>query len=162
MASYKGHLAGGALFGAIYIAVLSATAFLPPIGAMLQPSWVQTLLYLFGVAMVFALWPDVDTNSKGQDLFYGIFFVADIWLIFLDQYELAAYLGLVAILPILGKHRGWTHSFWAMPLVPLPFLIVPYAAGEPLIWPLTVYGAAVVGIFSHLWFDGLVKKRVIG
>ncbi|MEM0962198.1 MAG: metal-dependent hydrolase, partial [Bacteroidota bacterium] len=98
-------------------------------------------------------------NSKGQNLFYSIFFVVDVVLIGAQKFEEAAYLGLFCILPALGKHRGWTHSYWAMLLIPSPLLILPYlfAPERPLVG-LPFYGAAVVGYFSHLVMDGLVIR----
>ncbi len=159
MAGYRGHIAGGTVFTGIYIAVLSALAVLPPLVALGSGSIASTVAALLGVGVVFSLWPDVDTNSKGQDLFYGAAFIVDLVLILLGAYHLAAYFGLIALLPIVGKHRGWTHSFWAMIVVPLPFVIVPYLAGQDLWRPWLLYGAAVVGIFSHLWLDGLVRRR---
>jgi membrane-bound metal-dependent hydrolase YbcI (DUF457 family) len=80
-------------------------------------------------------------------------------LIVVGEFELAAYLGLFAILPALGHHRGWTHTWWAMLLIPLPLLVLPYlhVPERPLIG-LPFYGAAVVGYFSHLFMDGLVFR----
>jgi membrane-bound metal-dependent hydrolase YbcI (DUF457 family) len=117
-------------------------------------------LVLFGLCLMFALWPDVDTNSKGQDVFYTIFFVADLMLIAARRFEEAAYLGLFAILPILGKHRGWTHTYWAMLLVPLPLVVLPYVlAPERPLSGLPFYGAAVVGYASHLLLDRIGLRR---
>src|SRR5690606_34211435 len=113
---------------------------------------------LFGLCLMFGLWPDVDTNSKGQNVFYGLFFLVDVALIASRHFEEAAYLGLFAILPILGKHRGWTHTYWAMLLIPSPLLVLPmvlFPEAEPLAG-LPFYGAAVVGYFSHLFMDGPV------
>ena len=106
---------------------------------------------------MFGLWPDVDTNSKGQNLFYSLFFLADVALLGTRQFEEAAYLGLFCILPALGKHRGWTHTTWAMLLIPSPLLVLPsvLTPDRPLAG-LPFYGAAVVGYFSHLVLDGLV------
>lgn len=162
MAGYKGHIAGATLFYGIYVALL---LFVFSLGIFAQgigytQAW-QPLLGLLLVAVLFGLFPDVDTNSKGQDIFFATIFIADILLILNRQLELAAYLGLVSMLPILGKHRGWTHSFWAMAVVPLPILIIPYlynSANLPL--AALYYGAAVVGYFSHLFFDGLVIKAL--
>ncbi len=117
---------------------------------------------------MFALWPDVDTDSKGQKLFYSIFFAVDVVLIASRNYEWAAYLGLFCILPALGRHRGWTHTFWAMLLIPAPLLALPaLLMPERPLAGLPFYGAAVVGYFSHLVFDGLVvplpfRKRRTG
>jgi hypothetical protein len=116
-------------------------------------------LALFTLALMFGLWPDVDTNSKGQKIFYTIFFVADLFLIATERFEEAAYLGLFALLPALAPHRGWTHTWWAMLLIPSPLLILPYlhVPDRPFVG-LPFYGAAVVGYFSHLLMDGMVFR----
>ncbi|HSX17491.1 MAG TPA: metal-dependent hydrolase [Patescibacteria group bacterium] len=157
MSGYKGHIAGGI---AVNTAYLAAVKFAP--GTILErwnsslDDW-QLILGLFVIAVLFALFPDIDTNSKGQDIFYGIAFVAEIVLVLTGKFEPAAYLGLLAMTPIVGKHRGWTHSKLAMLLVPLPVLLVPYLHNHH-VWTLGVliYGAAVAGYFSHLLLDGLI------
>ena len=155
---------GAALFFAFYIALITSTLglnFLASQGVAMG-GWQQ--LALAGlVAVLFGLWPDVDTNSKGQDIFYAAFFILDIFLILSHQLEAAAYVGLIAMLPILGKHRGWTHSLPAVFLVPLPLLLVPTLYNQDH-WQagLIYYGAAVVGYFSHLFFDGLIVPWIRG
>ena len=115
---------------------------------------------LFALCLMFGLWPDVDTNSKGQNLFYTLFFIADIVLIATKHFEEAAYLGLFALLPALGKHRGWTHTWWAMLLIPSPLVILPWVLmPERPLAGLPFYGAAVVGYFSHLVLDGVLFRR---
>ena len=160
MAGYKGHLAGAAVFGAVYLGAL-AFAFAVD-RAYLGLGAVEVVAYpvaLGALCLMFGLWPDVDTNSKGQNLFYTLFLIADVGLIAAREFEWAAYLGLFALLPAIGKHRGWTHTYWAMLLIPSPLLVLPAvffperpAAGLPF------YGAAVVGYFSHLFMDGLVVR----
>jgi membrane-bound metal-dependent hydrolase YbcI (DUF457 family) len=160
MAGYRGHITGAVLFGLTYIGILTFALSIDLWhyrGAMLQ-GW-QHITALLVLSTLFGLWPDIDTNSKGQDLFFGAVFVLDILLVVNRYFEAAAYLGLVAMLPILGKHRGWTHSKLAMILVPLPIGLVPYWADNASWQPaLIYYGAAVVGYFSHLFFDGLVLR----
>jgi hypothetical protein len=113
------------------------------------------------VAILFGLFPDVDTNSVGQNLFFGIAFIAMIVLIVAGKFEPAAYLGLLAMMPIVGKHRGWTHHKLAMVLVPLPIVLVPYLHNQH-VWTLglLIYGSAVVGYFSHLLLDGLIIRSI--
>lgn len=160
MANYKGHVAGGALFGGIFYA---AIAYLPiqrlaETAGLLQ-DW-QAIFAIFVIAMLFGLFPDVDTNSKAQDLFFAIVFPLDILLLATDKIQAAAYLGFIAMLPVIGKHRGWTHKRWAMLIVPLPILLIPYIYNEHILPISTIYyGAAVAGYFSHLLFDGLIFKH---
>jgi membrane-bound metal-dependent hydrolase YbcI (DUF457 family) len=157
MAGYKGHIAGATLFAVGYLIVLGYAFSID--AAYRNFSVVEQIGYplaLVTLALLFALWPDVDTDSKGQRMFYSIFFVTDLFLIVTEQFRAAAYLGLVALLPVLSKHRGWTHTWWAMLLIPSPLLILPYfhVPDRPLVG-LPFYGAAVVGYFSHLVVDWL-------
>lgn len=155
MAGYKGHLAGATLFVLGYIALLayafSVDAAYEQFSALEQIGYPLSLVVL---ALLFGLWPDVDINSKGQRIFYSIFLVTDLFLIATEQFRAAAYLGLVALLPVLSPHRGWTHTWWAMLLIPSPLLILPYlhVPERPLVG-LPFYGAAVVGYLSHLVVD---------
>ncbi len=157
MAGYKGHLAGASLFACGYVALLAYVFSID--AAYEQFSNLEQVGYpvaLVTLTLLFGLWPDVDTNSKGQRIFYSIFFVADVFLIVTERFRAAAYLGLVALLPVLSVHRGWTHTWWAMLLIPSPLLILPYlhVPERPLVG-LPFYGAAVAGYLSHLVVDDI-------
>ena len=120
----------------------------------------QAIAAVFVIGILFGLFPDVDTNSKAQDMFFGIVFPLDILLIWQGYIQAAAYLGLISMLPIVSHHRGWTHKKWAMIAVPLPILLIPYLYNDAILPASTVYyGAAVVGYFSHLFLDGLIWKK---
>jgi len=165
MANYKGHIVGGLAASGVYAAVLSFTPIQQYAETVnLLHSW-QVLLAIFIIGMLFGLFPDVDTNSKAQDIFFGIVFPLDILLLATGNVQAAAYLGLIAMLPIIGHHRGWTHAKWAAFVVPLPILIVPYLYNQQTL-PIAAmyYGAAVVGYLSHLLLDGLLwsKFRIKG
>ena len=146
MPGYRGHLAGGAMVwggcfaGAIWLGVL-------------QPR-IETAAVLCAAALMGALFPDTDTDSRGQNLFYAILVVLDLGFMIQGMYRWAAVLGFCAMLPALGRHRGWTHTWWAMVLVPLPILLLPMiffdqAPGRALPY----YLSAVSGYFSHLVLD---------
>lgn len=159
MANYKGHIAGGITSCAIYTGALT----LAPSDILAETTGIlsdwQMVVGLFVVSMLFALFPDIDTNSKGQNIFYGAALIADISLIASGRIEAAAYLGLLAMLPIVGKHRGWTHSKLAMLLIPAPIFFIPYLNNQDILSTAALfYGAAVAGYFSHLLLDGLVVK----
>lgn len=160
MANYKGHIIGGLAVGVAYTLAMTGV----PVEQMaeyaqLLDDW-QALAAVFVIAMLFALFPDVDTNSKAQDIFFWLIFIIDIVLIWNGSFVAAAFLGLIAMLPIVTHHRGWTHSKWAMFIVPSPLIFVPLLYSETLL-PIAVvyYGAAVAGYFSHLLFDGLIWKK---
>jgi membrane-bound metal-dependent hydrolase YbcI (DUF457 family) len=159
MANWKGHTLGGLALGGAYAAAISFT----PIERFAEKvnllhDW-QALAAILVISVLFALFPDVDTNSKGQNIFFGLALAVDILLIWSGNIQAAAYLGLIAMLPVVGKHRGWTHSKLAMFLVPLPIVVVPYLYNDNVL-PISLlfYGAAVAGYFSHLLLDGLIVK----
>ncbi|MDO8266106.1 MAG: metal-dependent hydrolase [Candidatus Saccharibacteria bacterium] len=160
MADYKGHVAGGAVFGGFFYFVIAYVPVqrLAETASLLQ-NW-QGIFAIFVISMLFGLFPDVDTNSKAQDMFFAIIFPLDILLLATDKIEAAAYLGLIAMLPIIGHHRGWTHKKWAMIVVPLPILLIPYIYNSEIL-PISAvyYGAAVSGYFSHLFLDGLIWRK---
>ncbi len=161
MANYKGHIAGGLAAGAVFASVLlyAPITYFAEVAGVLQ-GW-EAIAAVFVLSILFGLFPDVDTNSKAQDIFLGTAFVVDVILVVSGRIEAAAYLGLIAMLPIITHHRGWTHKKWAMLAVPLPILIVPYLYNDAIL-PASIvyYGAAVAGYFSHLLLDGLIWKRI--
>lgn len=120
----------------------------------------------FALAVGFALFPDMDIKSKPQRLFYRALALLDIGLIGAFHwtgetlYLLgAAYLGLAAMTPLFGKHRGWTHSRIAMILLPSPLLLAPMLTGGEAVWiGLPLYISAVTGYASHLYKDGLLFR----
>lgn len=160
MANYRGHIVGGLVTSVALAAIIS---FAPverlAEQARLLSDW-QALAAVFVISMLFALFPDVDTNSKAQDMFFAIVFPLNIILIWQGYLQAAAYLGLIAMLPIVGKHRGWTHKRWAVLVVPLPILLIPWLYnGRVVLISVIYYLAAVVGYFSHLLLDGLIWRR---
>lgn len=148
MPGYKGHIAGGLFFavmGIVGAVMLGWLVFNPLIAAG-----------LVGFCLLGALFPDVDTDSKGQNLYYTVFAMVDLGLIVQKHYMWAAWLGFFAMLPAIGSHRGWTHSWWAMLLVPSPIIILPLVmSGQQMALQfLPFYAAYVTGYFSHLLLDG--------
>ncbi len=150
MPGYQGHVVGGAVFAASAWTALAFSA----------PAWAPNPLVgavLSCIVILAALFPDVDTDSKGQNIFYTLLALVDIGLLIEQKYRWSAVLGFAAMLPALGHHRGWTHSWWAMLVVPLPVVLLPVVFWHmPALALLPFYGAAVLGYFSHLVLDFLL------
>jgi len=158
--TYRGHLAGGL--------VLAATAALaaPALGLVETSDWVS-LAGVAGTALFFSLFPDLDTSSVPQRWFFRAVFGLLICLAWRGQYQVATLVALVALLPVLDQHRGWTHSWWSP-------LVMPVLLGgiyELWRWPqqmpgerpafgaihLACLGAAMWGWYGHLLLDGKLR-----
>ena len=149
MPSGRKHIFGGILFILLFIHILSHYYY--------RPSLFNIIIYI-SLGILFALWPDVDIKSIGQRIFYTIFLFTDIYLIVAGEFKVAAFFGLIIILPILARHRGWTHSVTAMFLVPLPILFYPIYVSRSLDFSgAPYYAAAITGYFSHLVLDKEIK-----
>ncbi len=157
MSSYKRHIFGGALF---FIPLSFILGLLFDYEELSNLEFLLQVGILLSITLLFSLWPDVDTKSKGQLVFYRIFVVIDIALILLQKHQEAAYLGLFAMLPLIGKHRGWTHSLLASILIPTPFIWLPVLyTGKFSYEGLAYYLAALAGYLSHRFIDGFAGRR---
>ncbi|MBZ4685951.1 MAG: hypothetical protein JG774_1696 [Desulfomicrobiaceae bacterium] len=148
MPGTRTHLVCGISLGAAaWYALRAAHRFDP------SPTSLAALAACVALGSVF---PDVDTDSKARRFFYAALFVLDAALLLSGQVRWAAVLGLVAMLPAMGAHRGWTHRWWAALVVPLAVLGV---AAWLFSWPpLSLgpyYAATVLGYASHLVVDRL-------
>jgi hypothetical protein len=84
MPGYKGHLSGGVLAGGLAMGA-----------AVMAGRLAHAPLYLSGLmgfCLLGALFPDVDTDSKGQNLFYAVLILVDGTLIYKHYYHWAAWL----------------------------------------------------------------------
>lgn len=162
MAGYKGHTVLSVIIAVVlfFLFRLLATVFAV---ALFQPAvttpWGISLLMMSVV--LFGLWPDIDTNSVGQDIFYPLFFIFDAILIFAGMYKEAAIFGLFTMLPIMGKHRGWTHTVWAALGVPALIVVLPMLLFDTGFVKETVPFAiaASAGYLGHLLLDKRLFRR---
>lgn len=158
MAGHRTHTIVGLLVG---IAVLTLIALVGVYGFSLPDSGHSSLpggLSLMAVAVFFSLWPDIDTKSVIQKVFYSFLLLIDLGLILAGLHFIAAMLGFFAMLPVVGKHRGWTHSWIASVGVPLPLLLVPMLSAGNVVWTGAVpYVAGVLGYCAHLVIDGRLR-----
>ena len=160
MADFRGHVWGGIVATAtamtLCVAGLWWTELLDPF--LTLDVWPKVLL-LLSIGLLSACFPDVDTESKSQRLFYRLLILLDIWFILIGDYRTAALLGVGAMLPLLGKHRGWTHTWLAMLLVPALFLLVPMYLKQTFeTFAAVCYIVSVSAYASHLVLDGYIEQ----
>ena len=157
MSTYKKHIFGGVLF---FIPLAFILGLFFDYDNLSNLEFLLQVGILLSITLLFSLWPDVDIKSKGQLIFYRIFIVIDLALILFQKHQEAAYLGLFAMLPLISKHRGWTHTYLATFLIPSPFLWLPILyTGKFSYSGLAYYLAAVAGYLSHQFIDGLGSRR---
>ena len=193
MSMFREHWIGGLVaYSTFFVISLIVTFAVPIFYDGIPQAWNPTIPPLidlvkvvgcFVVAVLFGLWPDVDIKSKSQKIFYTVLFVLNVVLIvFLQKYLESALLGLFAMLPIMSKHRGWTHAKITMILLPVVFLLIPIYTRYPewqssgnlvdhfnALWdwdylPHTIlsgmpfYVAGFIGYATHLHLDGILFR----
>lgn len=159
--SCKGHLAGGVLVAAGVAAAAEGSGGRP-----------GTTLGLFATALFFSLFPDLDTSSRPQRWFFKLVFAGLLCLAWAGEYRTATALAVLALLPVLDHHRGWTHCRLS------PIAAAAVAAAGYAWWKLDgagvqelmavlrelphgveakFAGAALAGWYTHLVLDGLFR-----
>lgn len=99
---------------------------------------------LFLTTLVMSLFPDLDSASVVQKWFYRFVMLLLLVLFLTGQMGMFAAIALIALLPLLDKHRGWTH-----------FKITPLC--------LVFFFAVVVELHrsTQSWFGGFSLSNVI-
>lgn len=163
------HVAAGVLAG-------SATAAIAFQGGWAD-TWSQAAV-LGGLCAGSALFPDLDTASRPQRWAARALAVALGLLVLNAQWREAALIGLAALLPLVTHHRGWTHRWWAVPVVPLAVILLwqaiargaggwawsdpadmADAAADALGGQGPAYAAMTSGYLLHLVLDRLSQRR---
>jgi hypothetical protein len=152
MPGYKTHIAGG-------LVVYGAAAYC--VHLLIHPSWF-TLLEWGLCTVAGSLFPDIDTKSKGQKLFYTMIAIVMLILFARGCFDALALLALCALVPILVRHRGLFHRSW---FIIIFALTVSYAGSLclPAHAHAFLYDALffIAGALSHIGLD-MGIRRVFG
>ena len=132
--NFQAHLQGGLVAGSIAVGVALGTGY----AEWQSDAWqrflnqpldfgqpISLLLSLFVTAVFMALFPDLDTTSVPQRWFFRAMFIMLAILYFQKELEVFCLLAFVTLLPVMHKHRGWTH--WKV----TPWLVALFLA---IIW----------------------------
>ena len=180
MSMFREHWIGGLAVYTSFFAISLAATLIGIFAFRLPTDWNPTvpleplkIAACFAIGVLSGLWPDVDTKSKSQQIFYRLFLISNAVLIYEGHYLISAFLGLFAMLPLIGNHRGWTHSKLTMLLLPAVFLILPIyfqrdqldgyelLAAQNLVLlkdGLPFYTASLIGYATHLHLDGILLR----
>ncbi|MDH5561301.1 MAG: hypothetical protein OEY59_10670 [Deltaproteobacteria bacterium] len=136
---FSGHLYGGILTGTVATTVgliclpqkeiFSSIAVLTDLSVFLR-SPLPGLAAIFLIGVFMSLFPDLDICSIPQKWFYRIVLSVLVWLWIINEPLLFAALSFISLLPLIHRHRGWTHRKWT------PWVI------------------SFFGILFYLWFSG--------
>lgn len=133
--NFKGHLTGGVVTGGLVAvataalatgdwatgdwAAVSFTEAVPHVTGATVPLWLATLtspdqplaraFILFALTVSMALFPDLDTRSTPQKWYLRVMFLALVALLLTGRHDGFILTALLLPLPLLHKHRGWTH-----------------------------------------------------
>ena len=145
MPDYKGHLIGAFAFLGLSLLVLSAA------GYYLKPALVIQAAFFVCLG---ALFPDIDTKSKGQKFFYAVLFVTMIGLLICKKYYIGLSLALFGFLPLFSNHRGLFHTFWFAAVVFIT-AIIGCALYCPVYTNIGIRNGLffLIGVISHLMLD---------
>lgn len=153
MSNYKGHLTGGVICYGMFIGLIALASGIPSPWALVE--WLVC-------AIGGALFPDIDIKSKGQKTFYWGLLGAYLLLILAGRLEVLAFISIIAIAPMIVKHRGIFHRLWFVVSFPLLFafwlsICMPNYTGAILLDACFFIAGAV----SHLWLDFGPRKMLI-
>lgn len=160
MPKYKTHLVGGLV-----------TFFLVKKSLDLSQIWKinlsteQTIILLF-FSLFGSLFPDIDTKSKIQKIFYSFIFLGLFILLINKSWILLGFSSLIALLPLLVNHRGIFHKFWfiASLAIILGFLSEIFFHKDDAIIILSVL-FFTSGAFSHIALDygilRFIKRKIL-
>ncbi|MFZ5954127.1 MAG: metal-dependent hydrolase [Candidatus Dependentiae bacterium] len=150
MPNYKGHLCGG-------IAIYGLTLFLIS-HYLYAPNFITSLEWLF-FACAGALFPDVDTKSKGQKWYFRFLFILLLYAL-CTNYTYGMWFAMFCIvLPLTVKHRGMFHRIWFVVGIPVAAGLISCAYipwCRTVIWYDTLF--FILGALSHIWLDLGLKR----
>ncbi len=146
MPNYKKHLIGGLGAYAALLIILQRI-IIQPISLFNAVEWLVC-------SLAGSLFPDIDIKSRGQKYFYRVILLVMIFLIIQRNFSLLATCSLMAVTPMLVRHRGIFHRLWFVVLFPLTIWYI-VSLSVPTISKILLFDLLffIAGSISHLWLD---------
>jgi hypothetical protein len=151
MPGYRTHLVGGiCAFACGWYVVVTASGSCPAFTMAIE--WLCC-------ALLGSLFPDIDTKSKGQKVFYLGILSTSVTLLISGQLRVVAGLCCLAFIPLIVRHRGLFHRTWFVILLPL---VCAFAASFDCSFDrgmlMTDALFFIAGALSHLILDLGLRK----
>jgi hypothetical protein len=166
MPGYKGHLAGGLVVSGLGIYLLTSYAGAAFAGIAqshitgVTATWAtQAEWLLFGLAG--SLFPDIDVKSRGQHYFYWFVLILLSWCALKRRYDMALGISIMAVIPMLARHRGLFHRAWFVIVMPLLVWLICSCYKPSMSNGLLIDSYFfIAGALSHLWLDMGLKRML--
>ncbi len=151
MPNYKKHIAGG-FAGYLIILSLIIKSYNPTLTTALQ--WLLSTI-------IGSLFPDIDTKSKFQKIFYFGLLILFIILTIQNNSNLLIFISFLGLIPLVVNHRGIFHKLWFILLLSALIIFVTnlYAPAKIEFISLNLL-FFLIGVISHLWLDLGIKKML--
>lgn len=177
--NFKEHIAAGAITSTAVTFVVAVSKDVSPRITMTNlTTWDHPanvfLAGIFLVTLLMSVFPDLDTASIPQRIFYRTVVLVLIALFLLKYYFFFILLSFFSLLPLVHKHRGWTHWVITPWLLFLGGIIAfeYFRADTSFFYSLSIKGiyhtavynwhfllAVVAGHYTHLLLDGRLRFR---
>lgn len=150
MPGYRAHLIGGTC--AFAIGLIALHNFHPSYSSLIE--WLLC-------ALAGSLFPDVDTKSKGQGIFYRIMLLTLVVALIQQQMQLFIALSIIGLMPLLVRHRGLFHQTWFIVCFPLSVglaLSMQFPSYTNILFIDVAF--FIAGALSHLLLDLGVRRTL--
>ena len=160
MPKYKTHLFAGFITFA-FLKQFSRIIQIPPNPFTAHETVILLFFCLFG-----SLFPDIDTKSKIQKIFYIFFFLAIFVLLINKNWLLLGISSLIAMTPLLVNHRGIFHRLWFITSIAIATGIL-FANFHNQYQHIVLYSVLFfsAGAFSHIALDygviRFIKRKIL-
>lgn len=120
-----------------------------------------TALQWLSCCLIGSLFPDIDTKSKIQKVFYIFLLIIFITLTIKNKTKLFVPLSFIGIAPLIVNHRGIFHNLWFIIAIGIAivFIVSIYSPNQTAL-ALNNVIFFIAGAFSHLWLDMGLKKTI--
>ena len=149
MSNFHGHRNGGVLAMLIVISLLAYASH-----ANIFPLSSMEIILSGVLALLFALFTDLDTKSTPSKFFYLIVICFLGWLYTKQEYRIANVTAIFALIPQVMTHRGILHSRISSIVIPGSMLMLHFFGDATLNGAIAFSIAGIIGYNVHLLLDG--------
>lgn len=148
MPNYKKHLVGG--FATYSVLLFLLRSF--------NPTFIYAIEWL-GLCLFGSLFPDVDTKSKIQKIFYISLLLTLFLLMSQNKLHLCLFLSFLGFSPLIVNHRGLFHKAWFLIAIATIFgcILIKYNYMNSTIMTLHAL-FFIAGALSHIVLDMGIKQ----